>query len=325
MKIAVVGLGMMGTLYVKALCNHRLVREVVGVEEDKKRAEDVAHEFGIEVVSPDEDWSVRTDATFVCLPDDQHVEIATSELRAGKYVFVEKPLATTTADSQLILDAQIEVGKLMVGHILRFDERLRELRRKIASGAFGKIYYIRIHRANTTKTLERVGQRVSVSAFLGVHDLDLLLWLTGGEIESVQARGRRVSGAYWDVVAANLFLKDGSLAVVQNHWLINKGSSRSGFAGVEIYAENGSALVDLSTSEIELIMEKELKSRMVDTRNWTHDSGVTGGALRRQVDSFLDAIETNSLVEVSGEEGYRAVRAVELIETALKTESIVRL
>lgn len=323
MKVAVVGLGMMGNLHLRVLRGHPMVSSVVGVEADEARGRAVSEEFGIDVLSPKDDWSAAVDATFICLPDDLHVDITINELQAGKYVFVEKPLATTVAGCEAILAAQPESGRLMVGHLLRFDERLRELKRQINSGLFGKIHYIRIHRANTASTAQRVGQRASVAAFLGVHDLDLLLWLTGQKIESVQARGQRVTGPHWDVVAANLVLEGGIFAVVENHWLIHEASSRNCLAGVEVFAEHGTALVNLSTEELELITDGEARSRHVDTRNWTHDANISGGSLRREVESFLAAAAAGKPVEVSGEDGYRAVHAVELVEAALSTSDPV--
>jgi len=59
----------------------------------------------------------------------------------------------------------------------------------------------------------------------------------------------------------------------------------------------------------------------VDTRNWTHDPNVSGGSLRRELEAFVRAAIDGTAMPVSGEDGLRAVRAVELVEAALNDRS----
>lgn len=316
MKIAVVGLGMMGQLHSRVLATEPAVEAVIGVENDPDRAAEVSAALGIEVRSTLEEALPEVDAVSITLPDDLHLPSTLLALTTGKYVLVEKPLAATAADCEAILAAHTVPGRLMVGHLLRFDERLRDLKRRIDDGELGRLRYVRIHRVNTRATADRVADRVSVTAFLGVHDLDLLLWLTGQEIESASAAGRRVFGAFSDVTVASLSLSDGTLALLENHWLLHPSSARSCLAGVQIFGDQGSALVDLSTDELELITDTDSRSLRVDTRNWTHDQQVSGGSLRRELSSFVQAVVTETPVEISGEDGLRAVRAVELVEAA---------
>lgn len=321
MKIAVVGLGMMGRLHCRVLLTEPGVDGVIGVETDPERAAEISAELGIEVRSTLDEVLPDVDAVSITLPDDLHLPSALLALAAGKYVLVEKPLATTAADGEAILAAQPLPGRLMVGHLLRFDERLRELKRRIDSGVFGRLRYVRVSRINTRTTADRVADRVSVTAFLGVHDLDLLLWLTGQEIEAVSAAGRRVFSAYSDVTVATIDLTDGTLALLENHWLLHPSSARSCLAGIHVFGDDGSAIVDLSTDELELITEADQRSVRVDTRNWTHDPLVSGGSLRRELSSFVRSAITGSPVEISGEDGLRAVRAVELVEAAATGET----
>ncbi|WP_152365716.1 Gfo/Idh/MocA family protein [Microlunatus speluncae] len=321
MRVAVVGLGMMGQLHSRVLLSEPGVEAVIGVETDPDRAAEVSAELALEVRPDLESVLPEVDAVSITLPDDLHLPAALLALAAGKYVLVEKPLATTAADCEAILAAQPLPGRLMVGHVLRFDERLRELKRRIDAGVFGKLRYVRIHRVNTRATAERVAARASVTAFLGVHDLDLLLWLTGEEIESAKAAGRRVFGAYSDVTVATLDLSAGTLAVLENHWLLHPSSARSCLAGVQVFGDEGSALIDLSTDELELITDDDHRSVRIDTRNWTHDPLVSGGSLRRELASFIRSATTGAPVEVSGEDGLRAVRAVELVEAAATAET----
>ena len=317
MKIAVIGLGMMGAFYSRILADMLGPENVIGVEIDRERATGVSEATGIRHV---DDWKAlvgEVDAVTVTLPDHLHVEPAVAFLQAGAYVLVEKPLATSTGDSQIILDAQVEPGRLMVAQILRFDPRLQELKRQIEAGELGALRYLKIWRSNSTATAERVVSRVSVNGFLGIHDLDLLLWLTGQEARTVTSSGGKFLGNDWDLTVSTLTMSGGTIAQVENHWLLHPAAQRSLLAGVQVFGEEGMALLDLSTQELEVVSTREPRTRRVDTHNWSFDDRMSAGNLRREISAFVDAVGTRGAVPVSGEEGAEAVALMERVNEAL--------
>jgi UDP-N-acetylglucosamine 3-dehydrogenase len=261
------------------------------------------------------------DAVSVCLPDHLHVETCVQALAAGCHVLVEKPLAPNVADAQVILDARKHPGQLLVGHVLRFDPRLQALHRRLRAGDLGTVHFIRIHRANSTAAAERLGGRVSVAAFLGVHDLDLLLWLTGERIERVVASGRSPVSATWDVCAAQIDMTGGTLALVQNHWVLHPAASRSCIAGIEVFGSDATAILDLSTQELEFTTDT--RSAFIDTHILGHDQEISSGALRREIDHFIECARGLASPLVSGEDAIAAVAAVDLVERSLASGSPV--
>ncbi|GAA4898117.1 UDP-N-acetylglucosamine 3-dehydrogenase [Tessaracoccus lubricantis] len=317
MRVGIIGLGLMGEYYVRIVTDLVGPENVLGVEADRDRAEMMAAAHGITVTQTWQEIVGTTDAAIIALPDHLHTEPAVAFLQAGSYVLVEKPLATSLADCQTILEAQTEPGRLMVGHVLRFDHRIQELKRRLDAQEFGNLRYLRIHRSNSTMGAKRVGERVSVSAFLGVHDLDLLLWLTQREIRSVSATGKKIFGSHWDLSIASLELEDGTLALVENHWLLHPDAQRSALAGIEVFGDTGMALLDLSTQELEIVTDDNPRTKRIDTHNWTFDAAVSGGNLRREVEAFIAAARTGGPTPISGEDGMRAVEAVQLVEDAL--------
>src|SRR5699024_196430 len=171
MKIAVVGMGMMGQLHARTLSGLPEV-ELVAVEVDESTRTATQRDLGIEVrATLTDDLLGSVDAVVVTLPDHLHVDATVRALEAGTHVLVEKPLAATVADCDRILAAETTPDRLMVGHLLRFDERLRELKRRLDAGVLGTVHHVRVHRANSAATGERLAGRVSVVGFLGVHDL----------------------------------------------------------------------------------------------------------------------------------------------------------
>lgn len=316
-RVAVIGMGLMGGLHARIYHDMDDVELVACVEVDADRRAQVEAELGVRCVERYDDVPGDVDAVSITLPDDLHVQASIDTIIDNRYALIEKPLASTVAECEQILAAQRHPGRLMVGQLLRFDLRLAELKRRIDAGALGELHYVRIHRANPLSAARRLRNRVSVTAFLGVHDLDLLLWLTGQDIASVTASGRKIVSDTWDLSVAELELSGGTLASVANHWLIHDASARSCIAGVEVFGSTGTATVDLSTGELDIATDELGRSLRVDTHNWTHDPVVSGGSLRRELAAFVSAARRQAPCPVSGEEGMRAVAAVEAVERAL--------
>ncbi|MBM3522458.1 MAG: Gfo/Idh/MocA family oxidoreductase, partial [Alphaproteobacteria bacterium] len=168
-RFAVVGMGLMGMLHARILRRLRGVEVVAAIDIDEARLALARQEFGVPTGRSLEDVIDKVDAASITLPDHLHVDACRLALQRGKAVLVEKPLATTAADCERILAARTRPEQLMVAHLLRFDLRIRELKRRLDAGAFGAIDYFRIHRANTRGGVKRLGGRASVTAFLGVH------------------------------------------------------------------------------------------------------------------------------------------------------------
>ena len=141
--------------------------------------------------------AASVDAVMILTPDHVHVEPVLDALAAGVAVFVEKPLAITTADCDLLLRTAMSTGtRLYVGHNLRHAPVVRQMRRLIEDGAIGRVraiwcrhfvghggdYYFKdwhADRANTTSLLLQKG----------AHDLDVIHWLAGGATRLVTALG----------------------------------------------------------------------------------------------------------------------------------------
>src|SRR4051812_13240882 len=84
------------------------------------------------------------DAISVCTPNGLHAENTIAALEAGKHVIVEKPMAMNAKQAQAMVDAAKRAKKtLVVGFQHRFEPKSKVVRDQIASGAFGKILYVR--------------------------------------------------------------------------------------------------------------------------------------------------------------------------------------
>ncbi len=116
------------------------------------------------------------DAIVLVTPVPTHAELAQRVLLAGKHCFVEKPLAQSAADAQLVVDAARQAGRvLMVGHLLEYHPGVRLLKEVLDSGELGEARYIYGNRLN----LGRLRADENVLWSLGAHDVSVVLVLAG--------------------------------------------------------------------------------------------------------------------------------------------------
>jgi predicted dehydrogenase len=126
------------------------------------------------------------DAVSVCTPNYLHMQPTVDALKAGKHVLVEKPLAMNGVEGKAMVDAATRTGmKLQVGFMSRFQSTSQALKRFIDAGEMGEIYFARAQAMRrrgipgwgvfTQKDKQGGGPLIDI----GVHILDLTLWLMG--------------------------------------------------------------------------------------------------------------------------------------------------
>jgi len=127
------------------------------------------------------------DAALVCLPNRLHSPVTVEAFEAGKHVYCEKPMATSLAEAQAMVDAaERSGGKLMVGVQSRFRGDVQALKRRIDTGVLGEVYYAKcawMRRSGLPGWGSWFTTRADAGAGpiydIGVHVLDLTLWFMG--------------------------------------------------------------------------------------------------------------------------------------------------
>ena len=160
------------------------------------------------------------DAVGITTHIHDHRDIAVAALRAGKHVFLEKPMAPTVEDCNQIIQAVLESdGLFMVGHICRFDPRVALAKQAIDEGRLGKI--ISMHaRRNLSKAIGEANlDKISALMGDGIHDADLMLWFTGAAPVSVYAQEVHPGSCkYPDGAWAMIRFDNGAVGVVESIW-----------------------------------------------------------------------------------------------------------
>lgn len=198
LRIGVIGYGLRAPLIAHA---HRPGQgsAVVAVADPRPdRRELAASTFGASTTSDaGELLEHDLDAVFVLSPDHLHVEHALAAFEAGVPVYLEKPLAITIADADLILSRARTSGvKVYIGHNMRHMSVVQTMRDLILDGAIGEVqavwcrhfvghggdYYFKDWHAERAKGTGLLLQK-------GAHDLDVIHWLAGGYTRRVNAMG----------------------------------------------------------------------------------------------------------------------------------------
>ncbi len=193
-------LGKRGDVKIKCIWDH-----------DEARLSKCTATTGLKAAKDQEEiWSdPEITAVVICSETNRHLELVLAAVKAGKHMFVEKPLGITAKESGEMADA-IEKAKLLftTGYFMRTDPKHLFLKAEIAKGNFGKITRARgslCHSGSLSGWFDTDWRWMAdpkiagVGAFgdLGTHKLDILMWLLG-DVDSVTADVRPVTGRYGD-------------------------------------------------------------------------------------------------------------------------------
>jgi predicted dehydrogenase len=187
LRVGIVGCGYWGSKHVRVLSATAGVNEIVLIERDQSLCRGLqsifprTRSFGsLQAALP------HVDAVVIATPPQTHAELALMAVREGKHVLVEKPLTTSLMDAELLVDAARVANSItMVGHTFQFNPAVRELRRRLASGELGEIYYIHSARLN----LGPYRRDVNVVWDLAPHDVSILNYLLNSQPNAVVAWG----------------------------------------------------------------------------------------------------------------------------------------
>ena len=204
-KIGLLGAGHLGKIHLK------LLKEIEGYEvvgfydSNEEIAAQVAADFGVKAYSSQQALIAQCDALDIVTPTTAHYACAVAALKKFKHIFIEKPLATTTAEAselvKLVDEARV---KCMIGHVERFNPALLSLNKKLI-----KPLFIEVHRL---AQFNPRGTDVSVVHDLMIHDLDIILSLVKANVKKISASGVAIVSSTPDIANARIEFDNGCVA-----------------------------------------------------------------------------------------------------------------
>jgi predicted dehydrogenase len=311
LRTAVVGVGHLGRQHARihaALAAEGRSQFVAVCDLSEETARAIARERATEWTT---DWRTlpgRCDAVSLAVPTKSHAEIACALLEAGIHVLVEKPISRSLEEADRMIAVAERAGTLLqVGHLERYNPALIALRPHVRNPL-----YFEIHRVGefTARSLD-----IDVVLDLMIHDLDIVQWLVGEEVEVTDVRAVGIPVLTRRVDAANARLEFASGAVA------NITASRVGTEKIRkmrFFQPHDYIAVDYAThhASISSLAPPTQESAKPGVRvQYLETEDVE--PLRAEIEDFLAAIERGGPSPISGIEGRRALslalRALERI------------
>lgn len=224
-----------------------------------ERARWTAEQFGIPKVYKTHEEMLareRLDAVSVNSPHKFHAKHTIDAARAGCHVLVEKPIALSAKDIRAMIAACKKAGKiLMVEQALRFTPHAYKARQIVTSGQLGKLYTVRGHFGHAGPEnwspegkwfLQKKEAQGGSMLDLGVHQIDLIRYISGKEVTEVSAfletLQKRIDVE--DNGVALLRFSDGTIGTFEASWTNNPLTCRTDF-----YCEKGHLFLDAISKE----------------------------------------------------------------------------
>jgi predicted dehydrogenase len=294
-RLAVVGAGFMGRLHARAIADSE-VAELVAIVDRDPAARAVAEAYGVPMHGSIEPLvgGQDVDGFIVSLPDREHVETACELLEAGHAVLLEKPIADTLAGARRIAGAARRGGaRLLVAHILRFDPRYARAAVAVAAGELGDVVHLASGRLGVRDLGRRLGESSSVLFYLGVHDVDVVQWISGRRIVRVSSfAASRLMPSLGvdakDVIVTNAELEDGIVAQLHAGWTLRPDTPSPVNARTAVVCTDGALEIDVRDQGLRV--HSSAGWQLPDALHWPETNGRITGDLSEQLRHFVAAV-----------------------------------
>jgi predicted dehydrogenase len=330
MGIAIIGCGYWGMNYVRIFSELVESRVVAVCDQSAERLKEVSRRFpGVYVTTQVDDAASQrgVDAVVVCTEATTHFNVTRRLLLAGRHVLVEKPLTTTTAEADKLIDlAKSNSAILMVGHTFVFNAGVRKVKEYVQQDG-GRVYYLYARRTN----LGPIRRDVNALWDLAPHDIAIFNYLLDGTPLWVSAVGGKVlRNCRDDVGFISLGYPDNVLAHVHVSWA-DPDKARE---VVVVKSDRRIVFNDLNGIEQVRVFEKGVSPVEQEPLNYgefrfeIRDGDIISPRiepaepLKHQCRHFLDSVRTGKRPISSGVEGRDVVSVLEAVNRSIECKGL---
>jgi predicted dehydrogenase len=318
LRLGVIGTGSLGYHHA------RILRDLPGIvfkgffESNAERAAVVSRKLNIQAYASVEALLADVDAVSIVVPTSFHHAVAKQALEAGKHILIEKPITVTLDEADELLAIAEKNGRfIQIGHIERFNRAIRAALPHVDTPLF--IDSDRLAPFNPR------GSDVAVVLDLMIHDIDLVLTLTGEAVREVSAAGLPVLTPSIDIANARITFETGAVATITASRV-----SKERMRKLRIFQKNGYLSLDLASGtgemyrmrqDVDLVALAKQAQPMEAFVERVPIDAPEGEPLRLELESFVAALKGEAPVAVTGRAGRDALavalRIVGDIERAL--------
>lgn len=314
LKVGVLGAGHLGKIHLRLL-NQSSKYELVGFYDPfEENADKVSKEFGYKKFNTISELIAAVDVVDIVTPTLSHHDCAVEAIKAGKHVFIEKPISNTVEEAEEIIALAKEYNvKGQVGHVERFNPAFIAVKDQIENPMF-----IETHRL---AEFNPRGTDVPVVLDLMIHDIDAILSVVKSKVKSVNASGVAVISDSPDISNARIEFENGCVANVTSSRISMKNMRKSRFFQKDAYIS-----VDYLEKICEVVKMKDApevpgdfdmilqNAEGVKKQIYFDNPQVSANnAILDELETFADAINNNTTPIVTLEDGTEALRVAYMI------------
>lgn len=329
LKVAVIGVGMMGKNHARIYNELKGVKLVAVCDQDENIGREIANFYNIKFYNNHKELleKERLDAVSIVVPTKYHKEVALDFIKKGINVLIEKPLAINEKDARLIYEqAKINNVILSVGHIERYNPAIIKLHKLVKSGFFGDILSIVVKRVGLFPP--RI-KDVNVVIDLGVHDLDVISSIVEKNPKSIYATGG--SGLLQNSKIedhSEIFLDFESFGCfIQVNWVTPIKIRTLSITGTKGYAEVNyiSQQIELYKSIYKIVPSEGFNDFVLKFGNpkKINIQVKNSEPLKVELQSFIKSVKSKQPPMVSGEEAIRAVKMANLVNKSITSKKVI--
>jgi predicted dehydrogenase len=303
-RVAVIGAGAFGKNHVRVL--HQLEQaELAGVlDPDLARANDAATAYGCPIFENLEQLAANADAAIVASPTITHADLGCRLMELGLDVLVEKPIAQDIASARRLVEAARSHDKILqIGHLERFNPAVIAL-----GAAITRPLFFEIHRMSefSPRCLD-----VDVVLDLMIHDIDIVLALTGQKPEEIRAAGISILSPKVDIANVRLQFPDGCVA--------NLTASRVSTERVrKLRLFQPHEYISLDYSRQDVVRFRVNPPMKID---FAALPVVKSEPLRLEIEEFVESIGSRRAPRVTGEQACAALEVAQMILDKIEEHS----
>lgn len=310
LKIGVLGAGHLGKIHIKCIKDIPEYELVGFYDPIPENSVAVSEEYGIKNFDTIDALLKEIDLVDIVTPTLSHFDCARQALKAGKHVFVEKPVTNTIEEAEELIRLSTEQDlKMQVGHVERFNPAF------VAAQPYLKQpMFIETHRL---AQFNPRGLDVPVVLDLMIHDIDVILKAVGSDVEKISASGVNVVAETPDIANARLEFANGCVANLTTSRIAVKNMRKSRFFQKDAYVA-----VDFLEKKSEIVRMQEAtgdegafsmvldlgegkgKKEIIFENPKVHPTN----AIREELFTFHEAIVNDTEPIVTIQDGYKALK-----------------
>jgi len=314
LKVGVLGAGHLGKIHLRLLQESKKYELIGFYDPSEENAKKVALEFGYTSFSSISSLIEAVDVVDIVTPTLSHFECAKQAIEKGRHIFIEKPITKTVLEAEAIktLASQYHVQG-QVGHVERFNPSFTAVKEMIDNPMF-----IESHRL---AEFNPRGTDVPVVLDLMIHDIDIILSVIYSKVKTVHASGVAVISDTPDIANARIEFENGCVANLTASRISMKNMRKTRFFQKDAYIS-----VNFLSKESEVVKMKEVpenpdefamilqNAEGVKKQIYFENPAIkNNNAILDELESFAEAIQTNSTPTVTLSQGTEALRVAQMI------------